>query len=309
MDLYRINLNLLIALDVLLTEQNVTRAAKKICIAQATMSNNLHQLRGILKDDLLVRKKSKMLLTSYAKTLHPRLRDVLEELRNIIDRDSPFDLTKCNRMIKIGLSDHWASLILPKLIPIIRHNAPNISINIIPLTQMYNAEPFEMGAYDLAIARATTMPPSIRTQLLLKDIGVCILNRNHPLAKKKKITLTEYCAYKHIACRIENPDFPSVTNQFLASKGLPPRDTVLSVPYIDAIFRVLEKSTDLIASAVKSKTLLVENKHYCVIKNLPIEIPCSEFHIAWHKQFDNDLTHQWIRNQIVNIVEKLVSVY
>ena len=238
MDLYRINLNLLIALDVLLTEQNVTLAAKKICIAQATMSNNLQQLRDILKDDLLVRKKNKMLLTSYAKTLRPRLRDVLEELRSIIDRDHSFDLTKCNRIIKIALSDHWASLILPKLIPIIRQKAPNISINIIPITQMYSAEPFEMGTYDLAIARATTMPVSIRTHLLLKDISVCIFNRNHPLAKKKKITLAEYCAYKHIACRVENPDFPSVINQFLTSKGLPPRNVILFVPYIDTIFRV-----------------------------------------------------------------------
>lgn len=309
MDLYRINLNLLIALDVLLTEQNVTRAAKKICIAQATMSNNLHQLRDILKDDLLVRKKNKMLLTNYAKTLRPRLRDVLEELRSIIDRDNPFDLAKCNRMLKIGLSDHWASLILPKLIPIVQRKAPNISINIIPITQMYNAEPFEMGAYDLAIARATTMPASIRTHFLLKDIGVCILNRNHPLAKKKKITLAEYCAYKHIACRVENPDFPSVVNQFLISKGLPPRDTVLSVPYIDTIFRILEKSTDLIADAVKSKTLLVENKHHCVIKTSPVETAYSEFHIAWHKQYDNDLAHQWIRNQLIDIVKKLLSVY
>ena len=69
MDLYRINLNLLIALDVLLTEQNVTLAAKKICIAQATMSNNLQQLRDILKDDLLVRKKKQDAINELRKNI------------------------------------------------------------------------------------------------------------------------------------------------------------------------------------------------------------------------------------------------
>lgn len=310
MNLYRINLNLLVALDVLLTEQNVTHAAEKLSISQAAMSNNLQQLRDILKDDLLIRKKNKMLLTNYAKTLRPRLRNILAELKNIIDRDSHFDLTTCNRTFKIGIPDHWSSLILPKLIPLIRQKAPHISINIIPCTQIYSAEPFEIGAYDIAIARATetTIPTAIQSQLLLKDEGICILNRNHPLAKKKKITLTDYLSYQHIACRVDNPDFPSVVDQFLISKELPPRDTILHTPYIDTIFRIMEKSTDLIASAVRSKTLLIKDKHHCVIKASPIEKTYSEFHIAWHKQFENDIAHQWLRNQIIEIAKKWVCV-
>ncbi len=113
MNLYRINLNLLVALDILLAEQNVTRAAGKLFISQAAMSNNLQQLREILNDELLVRKKNKMLLTNYARTLHPKLRNVLEELTSIIDHDNRFDLTTCDRKFKIGISDHWATLIFP----------------------------------------------------------------------------------------------------------------------------------------------------------------------------------------------------
>lgn len=305
-NLYRINLNLLVALDILLEKQSVTQAANQLHITQAAMSNNLQQLRQILKNELLVRKNNKMILTTYAKTLRPRLSTVINELQNIIDHNTQFDLKTCNRVFKIGISDHWASLILPKLISVVQKKSPHILINIIPCTQIYNAEPFENGTYDIAFARSTgtAIPKTLHSQLLLKDEGVCILNRNHPLAKKKKITLNEYLSFQHIECRVQNPEFPSVVNEFLISKGLPSRNTILTVPYIDTIFRVLEKSANLIASAVKSKTLLVENKHHCVIKTSPLAKTYSEFYIAWHKQFDNDPAHQWLRNEIMSIIEE-----
>jgi DNA-binding transcriptional LysR family regulator len=211
----------------------------------------------------------------------------------------------CDRTFKIGIPDHWASLILPKLIPLIQRNAPKIIINIIPLTQMYSAEPFEKEYYDIGIARASVMPPSIHAELLLRDEGVCVLNRNHPLAKKKKITMSDFNTYQHIACRTENPEFPSVINQFLISKGRPIRDTILYVPYIDVVFRLIEKSNHLIGSAVKSKTLLSEGKHHCVIRPSPFKQVYSEFYIAWHKQMNNDSAHRWLRDQIIAIVKNL----
>ncbi|MCX7123961.1 MAG: LysR family transcriptional regulator, partial [Gammaproteobacteria bacterium] len=82
-DLYRLNLNLLVALDVLLAEQSVTQAAKKLFMTQAAMSNNLQQLREIFKDELLIREKNRMTPTSYATSLQSRLHEILEELRSV----------------------------------------------------------------------------------------------------------------------------------------------------------------------------------------------------------------------------------
>ncbi len=305
MNLYHINLNLLISLDLLLTEQSVTNAAKKVSITQAAMSNNLQQLRVIFQDELLMRKKNHMLLTSYAKTLQPKLRVVIENLKNLIDDKAQFDLAACDRVFKIGMPDHWASLILPTLIPIVRHKAPHIKINIIPVTQMYSAEPFEKGYYDIGIARSFLLPESIRMQLLLIDSNVCIFNQNHPLAKKKKITLSDFKHYKHIACRVENPDFPSAVNHLLLAKGLPIRDTVLYVPYIDVIFRLIEQSDDLIATAVQSKTWVANKGRHCLIRPFPDKTFTTEFYIAWHKQYDTDPAHTWLRNEITRIVKNV----
>ena len=82
-DLYRINLNLLVALDILLAEGSVTRAANKLFLTQAAMSNNLQQLREVFKDELLIRDKNRMVPTSYAISLQPRLHEVLEQLRSV----------------------------------------------------------------------------------------------------------------------------------------------------------------------------------------------------------------------------------
>src|SRR3990167_521181 len=160
-DLYRINLNLLIALDILLREKNVTRSAEEISLSQAAMSNNLKQLRIIFKDNLLISEKNKLVLTNYARELQPKLHRVLEELGSLIENGHSFDPATCNRMFKIGMADFFSSIIYPKLIPILEKQAPNIKINTIAITQMYNAEAFEKEAYDIGIGRMSPMPSYI----------------------------------------------------------------------------------------------------------------------------------------------------
>ena len=184
-DLYRVNLNLLVALDILLQERNVTRAAEKLCLSQAAMSNNLKQLRTLFKDKLLIPERNQLVLTSYAKKLQQKLHSVLEELDSIIKTGQSFDPATCNRMFKIGTTDYFASIIYPKLMPILEREAPNIKINTIALTQMYTAEPFEKEEFDIGIGRMSPLPSFIRKELLMKESCVCLLNAQHPLAENK----------------------------------------------------------------------------------------------------------------------------
>jgi DNA-binding transcriptional LysR family regulator len=128
MDLYRVNLNLLIALDALLLEQSVTFAAKKLFITQAAMSNSLQQLRILFKDDLLVRDKSRMILTHYARELQPRLHQVVQEVHSLVVSGQRFEAKTSERVFKIGTSDYMAALLLPKLIACLQHQAPKMKI-------------------------------------------------------------------------------------------------------------------------------------------------------------------------------------
>ncbi|MCX7120431.1 MAG: LysR family transcriptional regulator [Gammaproteobacteria bacterium] len=299
-DLYRINLNLLIALDILLEEKNVTRAAEKVSLSQAAMSNNLQQLRILFKDRLLVSEKNKLVLTSYAGEIQPKLHRVLEELGSIIKTGKSFDPATCKRTFKIGLTDYFASIIYPKLIPILERQTPNITINTIAITQMCSAEPFENGEYDIAIGRMAPAPSLVRKKSLMKENCVCIFNAEHPLAKKKKITLSEYMSFKQVAWRTDVPDNPNLISLAMAEIGAK-SDAVLYLPYIDSLFRLLEKSNNYVSNVLKSAAQLGVGKYNIAIKSLPFESPEYEWCVAWHPRFDDDLAHQWLRNQIINI--------
>lgn len=299
MNLYRINLNLLIALDTLLLEESVTLAAQKLFITQAAMSNNLQQLRELFKDDLLIREKNHMVLTAFAKELQPKLHQVLQEVQSLVTSGQRFEPATSDRVFKIGLSDYLASLLMPKLLSYLQANAPNIKISVISVYHLSSSEAFERGDYDLAIGKIAGLKPPIRTQLFFKETAFCMLNRHHPLAKKKKITLKDYLSYQHIAVRADNPNFPPVIEESLAKLGHK-RDVRFETPFVLPIFKLLEEKTDLIATIIRSITMIYRSPEY-VIKNLPFPISDINFYLAWHQRHDNDLGHQWLRKIILDI--------
>lgn len=308
-NLYRIQLNLLIALNVLFEEKNVTRAARRLFLSQSAMSNNLQQLREIFHDKLLYREKNQMTLTSLSKELQPKLHRVLIELENLIQHNQTFDIAECNRTFTIGMSDKWASLILLKLMPILNKQAPKIKINVVPISEVYNAEPFEKLKCDMTIARSTVLPQFIERRLLLDDHIVCLLGKHHPLAKRKKITLSDYLSCQHIALHTPNQNLPSHVDQYFsetdATKG---RNTVLYLPHLDTLFRLVEQSDYLIAALAKSSALLCKNKYHCVIRPLPVKISNIQYYIAWDKKAERDQAHQWLREQIISIIKKYTSL-
>ncbi len=258
MDLYRLNLNLLIALDVLFQEQSVTMAANKLFITQAAMSNNLQQLRVLFKDDLLIREKNHMVLTSYAQQLQPKLHQVLQEVRCLVESGQRFEPETSQRIFKIGMSDYMSALLLPKLIAFLQKNAPGIKIYIISTHHLGDSEPFEKGTYDLGIGKIIDMSSPIQKQLIFKDTGVCVMNKKHKLATKKQITLQDYLANKHVAIRADNPNFPPIIEQALKEKNLK-RDIQISLPFVIPIFKLIEQSDNLIATIIRSTTYSIKN--------------------------------------------------
>ncbi len=299
MDLYRINLNLLIALDQLLTEKSVTKAAEKLSITQAAMSNNLQQLRELFSDELLVREKHHMLLTRYARELQPKLHQIIEEVRTLIVNGQRFCPEKSERMFKIGVPDYMAPLIMPKLLAYLHKHAPGIKIVLTSIQYLAGSEPFEKGDYDLAIGKLFTASPSVQTQFLFKDPLVCILNPKHALAKKKKLSLEDYIQAEHIAICADNTPFAvSIVEQALARLGIA-RSVKFSLPFIMPIFKLIEQSTTLLGTVIKSMADLYQDNKKFLIKPLPFSAPEVEFYLAWHQRSDNDLGHRWLREIIL----------
>jgi DNA-binding transcriptional LysR family regulator len=304
MDLYRLNLNLLIALDILLAERSVTQAAKRIFITQAAMSNNLQQLREIFKDPLLIRKSNGMLLTTYAKELQPKLHQVLQEVRSLILSGQRFSPETSQRTFRLGLSDYMSSLLLPKLIPHLQKVAPKIKISVVSSSgyRLMSPDPFENGEYDLGVGKIVINHESIKRKILFKDKVVCILNKKHPLVTREKINLKDYLKYEHIAIHADNPHFIPVIEQTLEQLGYQ-RNIKISSPFITPIFQLIEQTPELIGTVIQSMAVLYNKNHHYVIKPLPFKVPDIEFYLAWHHRYENDLGHQWLREQIIKMYD------
>src|SRR3990167_2038958 len=293
-NLYRIQLNLLVALNVLFEEKNVTRAAERLSLSQSAMSNNLQQLREIFHDELLFREKNTMALTDLAKELQPILYKVLVDIENLIEHTQTVDISNCRRTFNIGMPDKWAALILLKLMPILSKKAPHIKINVVSLSEVSNTDPFLKWNCEFTVARIGVLPDFIERRLLLEDHFVCLLGEHHPLVKRKKISVSEYLSCQHIALRSYSPYLPSDIDQYLLGTEIAQaRDIVLYLPHLYTAFCLIEKSDSLITTLSETSVLLCEKKYNCVTRPLDIEIPTIRSYIAWDKKFERDRAHQW----------------
>lgn len=303
MDLYRLNLNLLVALDVLLTEQSVTKAAKKLFITQAAMSNNLQQLREIFKDELLIREKTRMVPTSYAISLQPKLHEVLEALRSVVLVGQSFLPEVSRRTFKIMMTDYMSALVLPKLLKILETKAPGIKIVVLPVDYHRQDTTSSLGDCDLAICKGQYADTHLKKQLLFQDHGVSIINAKHPLAKQKSLSLDAYLAYPHIAICLNNPEIPTLVEEAL-SKLNRARHIQIGIPFVGVIFQMIQASRELIGTVPQRVAKLYQSQYDFVIKPLPVPIDPIEFHLLWHPRHDNDAGHSWLREALMRCVSE-----
>ena len=131
MNLKNIDLNLLVYLDVLLRERNVTRAAESLGISQPAMSNGLRRLRELFSDPLLVRTSGGMSPTERANNLQPEVRAVVASIEKVVQPDRQFDAASANRIFRISVSDYSESTLLPHMLRRMRLEAPDITLDIL----------------------------------------------------------------------------------------------------------------------------------------------------------------------------------
>jgi DNA-binding transcriptional LysR family regulator len=300
-DLYRLNLNLLVALDILLAEKSVTKAAQKLFLTQAAMSNNLQQLRVIFKDELLIREKNRMVLTSFAASLQAKLHHVLEQMRELVENGQQFAAETSNRLFKIAMSDYCSALVLPQLLEKLEQAAPGIKLTVIPADPLNSPQPFENGDCDLALGMLPFTDPAVTKQLLFQDQGVCVMNTQHACAKKPKLSLTDYLAYPHLAItRVGQSDRPKLVEEALAALNVQ-RNVKIGLPYMEPIFQMIAQSETLLATIPHKVAKRYQNQYHFVIKPLPFTIKPMEFYLVWHRRYDSDFGHQWLRAQIAAI--------
>ncbi len=295
-NLRRLDLNLLVTLDVLLAEHNVTRAAERLNFSQPSVSVHLAKLREIFDDPLLLPGPRGMRPTARAEELREPLRQALEALERAVAPASPFDPAQARDTWRVAATDYGESAILLPALAGLRAAAPGTRIAVVEMAPSRIARQAEIGDIDLAFHTVEGSPLNLRRRTLFAERYVLAGRAGHPRLKRRP-TLKQFCTLDQVIVSPDGGGFSGVTDAVLAEHGLE-RRVVLSVPHFLFLRSVLE-STDLVAMLPER---LVGNSGTLQVVDAPLEVPGYEMAMLWHERSHRDPAHQWLREQIVKAV-------
>ena len=295
-NLRRLDLNLLVTLDVLLSEHNVTRAAERLNFSQPSVSVHLAKLRDIFGDPLLLPGPRGMRPTARAESLREPLRQALEALERTVSPASPFDPATASHTWRVAAADYGESTILLPVLAGLRSVAPGTRLAVVEMFPSRIARQAERGDIDLAFHTSEGAPPGLHQRLLFAERYVLVGRAGHPRLKRRP-TLTQFCELEHVIVSQDGAGFRGVTDEVLGEVGLS-RRVVLSVPHFLFMMSVLA-STALVAML---PSRLVRNTPALRVVEPPLEVPGYEMAMLWHERSHRDPAHRWLRDYIADLV-------
>jgi len=308
-NLKNIDLNLLVYLDVLLRERNVTRAAESLGISQPAMSNGLRRLRELFSDPLLVRTSGGMSPTERAENLQPEVREVVASIEKVVEPDRQFDAASANRVFRISVSDYSESTLLPHMLRRMRLEAPDVTLDILTPSDV-NYQNLEQGSVDLVINRFDDLPQSFHQRPIWRDGFSCMFSRQNPI--HNNFNLETYLEAGHVwvsktgmgkGMGMEPDGTQSLgwVDEALAKLGKKRRIRVFTRHYESAMR--LADLRDLIITLPSKAANRLKNDPGVIILPPPFDIPEIELTMAWSPLLQHNPAHQWMRRLIADVAQ------
>jgi len=312
MNVSRIDLNLLVYMDVLLRECNVTRAAEELGISQPAMSNSLRRLRDLFEDPILVRTSNGMVPTSRALELQPLVRNVLVAAEEVIMPKAEFNPLESERIFRIMASDYTECTLLPTLLKHIRTLAPGVCIDVLTPSDV-NFHDVENGKVDLVINRFDTLPQSFHQVHLWEDSFSCVVSATNPV--KDNWSLDTYLKSNHVwvsktgmgvGVGMTPDDVQRLgwVDEALSKLG-EKRSIGVFTRHYQAALRLAEQK-DLIVTLPSLATQAISNRDNVVILQPPFEIPKMRLKMVWSPLLQHDVGHRWMRQLIKSASQEII---
>lgn len=287
----KLDLNLLVALDALLTEKNVTRAGERVFLSQSTMSNALSRLRHYFDDELLVSVGGRMELTPRAELLHDAVRDVLVRIDTTIAAKPAFDPTQSDREFTLFVSDYSMEVLIPGMLALSSQQNSRVRFNLKPQVSQPHRH-LERGEADLLIIPQRFCSADHPVELLFDDHFVCVLWKDSPLAQGE-LTHERYFSARHITMRPPDGSMPVFDTWLAADQGLK-RDVGLTTYSFSAIPHLVV-GTDLIGTIHARLTQHVQPGLPVAIRPVPVKTQALNQTMQWHKYLTRDPGIIWLR--------------
>jgi DNA-binding transcriptional LysR family regulator len=295
-DLSGINLNLVVALDALLTEANVTKAAARVGVTQSAMSHSLRQLRELLGDALLIRGRGGMVRTPRAEQLAAPLHRGLLELQRALRNEPVFEPRTARRRFTLATGDYFAATLLPELLVVLNTEAPHVDLVVRHLVPDQATSLMESGDVDLCVAAFPDSSLSLRQQKLYTEDFVCVVREGHP-AVRKGLDLETYLRLPHVLISPRGEGAGAVDTA-LAAMGRS-RRIALRLPYfLTAPLAVVHSDHVLTAPRRLVETFTGNGAWPLRVLAPPLALRSFDVLQIWHERFDGDPAHRWLRTAV-----------
>jgi DNA-binding transcriptional LysR family regulator len=293
------DLNLLVTLDVLLTEGSVAHAAKRLRLSPSAMSRQLARLRATTGDPLLVRAGRGLVPTPRALELRSRVGQIVQDGAAVLSPVAALDLRQLTRTFTLRTSEGFVENFGPELIARIGKDAPGARLRFIAKLDK-DSEFLRDASVDLqtGVIGATT-GPEVRTQALFKDRFIGVVRKGHPLAKntaKGNVTAERYAGGRHILVSRRGLDKGPIDDA-LKKAGLERQVVTIVGGFAAAL--ALARTTDLIASVPERHTGNMRDGLRSFA--LPVATTSITVSMLWHPRLDADPAHRWLRGVVRDI--------
>lgn len=291
----RLDLNLLVALDALLTERSVSLAADRLCLSQSATSSALGRLREYFGDDLLVLKGRSMILTSRAEELIDPVRSVLEQIRTTVAVAPPFEPATADRVIRIMASDYSTEVLLAKVMADLAIEAPTIRFEIHPMHDS-PIEAIERGYIDLLLTIDYAISADHPSQLLFEDDYVVVGDRENP-AMAQPMTRELYFELGHVTARFGKARVPAFEDWFVRRQKQQRRIEVVAPTFLSLPGLIV--GTKRVATMHRRMAEVFVRSLPLVMREIPFSIPPIRETIQWNIANNNDRALRWMVERLL----------
>ena len=294
------DLNLLVTLEALLAEQNVTKAANRLHLSQPAVSAQLSRLRDLFDDPLLIPAQRGMTPTAKALELLDPLRHALDQVRAALAEHRHFDPGNAKLTLAIACTDYLQAVVARPLAVALRKQAPGVRIALRHLDPPQLEAQMVRGDVDLALMTPEHGPGSLRARRLFDERYVLIGRKRHP-GLRRGLTVEEFARLDHVIVSLRGGDFTTPVDDGLAALGYQ-RNVALSAASFLIVPEIVSHSNFV---ALVPERLVRDRLDGLKIVECPFPVPGFTVSMLWHERNHGHSGQRWVRETVMEVTGSL----
>lgn len=299
-----LDLNLLVALDALLLERNITLAGRRVHLSQSAMSSALARLREYFGDELLTQVGRRMICTPLGESLAEPVRKILLEIQTTVAAQPSFDARTSTRCFKLMMSDYVATVLMSKALPKIERLAPRVRIEVLCNDVSSPFEELDRADIDLLIMPQRYLRETHPYEVLFEDEFTGVAWKDNALVPANgRLSMEQYLNLGHVTARFATARAATVDEWFVTQLGHERRVEVVAMNFTSVFSSLV--GTQRVATMHTRLARYYEQYLPIRLFDVPFELPRLAEAMQWHRHFNVDPGTLWLRGVLKEIARNM----